>query len=552
MARPNQGSNGLIWFPPASAKGLAADPYSDKLVLALPFNQECGLANQAGVGSVGRTDAIVTGMKGVTISQAQSRFYGASAYFSGSGQHYLEFHGESLEFRTQDFTIEAWIYPTALGNSSNGYYRRFLATAVNGTDAIQIVTDGGSNLGYSPSASSGAYGAPSLNQWSHIAATRQSGTVRFFLNGVLAGSYSDSADKNAVRNKQLGKILIGLYPDLTGGEFSGYVNDLKVYKGVAKYTAAFNPPGACYSTGASNVSGGIVFPSAVPATSQSSASAIGYGGKVHDVIYLGEKYRVHQFDSIGTSTFEVAAAGNFEVLVVAGGGGGGQWYAGGGGAGGVIHHPSLALSAGNYSLTVGNGGIGQPPGAPIESYPSNSGRDGEDSSFGSIIVAKGGGGGPGYNAPSNGRSGGSGSGGRSGGGSGGTAIAGTVPSGATHYGYNGGVYGGTYSAGGGGGSGGQGGNGSGNTGGAGGPGRVFEITGQPYYYAAGGGGAGYGVSERGAPGLGGGGRGGHFSRGYDGATFGSGGGGVQGDSSSHNTYAGGSGRQGVIIVRYRI
>ena len=67
-----------------------------------------------------------------------------------------------------------------------------------------------------------------------------------------------------------------------------------------------------------------------------------------------------------------------DVLVIGGGGAGGSVVGGGGGAGAVIYRKDIILPAGNYSIVVGNGGVGGGHFSPPESYGFRAGK-GEDS-----------------------------------------------------------------------------------------------------------------------------------------------------------------------------
>jgi len=109
-------------------------------------------------------------------------------------------------------------------------------------------------------------------------------------------------------------------------------------------------------------------------------------------------YKVHTFTSSGA--FQPDRAGTIDVLVVAGGGGGtgGSDWGGGGGAGGVVVCSNKAVTAQQYTVTIGAGGTGS-------TYTPPNGN-GVDSTF-IDIVAKGGGGGGGA---ANGADGGSGGG----------------------------------------------------------------------------------------------------------------------------------------------
>ena len=270
--------------------------------------------------------------------------------------------------------------------------------------------------------------------------------------------------------------------------------------------------------------------SGVSATGNVSTKAIG-----GTVVYSGS-YTYHVFTSSGL--FTSAAPLTADVLVVAGGGAGGVSYGAGGGGGGVVYFASQSLPiATSYSCIVGAGGI----------TPGNIATNGNNSRFGTLTAAVGGGGG-GW-SPSYARAG------WSGGSGGGSSIGGTPGSstqtgtGATaFYGNAGGTSVATYTSGGGGGAGSAGGNGGGAgspIGGDGGYGTgVYSSWGSAtstgvlysgtYYYA--GGGAGVGTGGKGAA--------------INGAT-------TWGVAAAANTGAGGggdmayaNGGSGVIIVRY--
>jgi hypothetical protein len=259
-------------------------------------------------------------------------------------------------------------------------------------------------------------------------------------------------------------------------------------------------------------------------------------------------YTYHTFTSSGTFTVSGGIRSG-DVLVVAGGGAGGGRHAGGGGAGGYISQTVL-LSAGIYSVTVGGGGSGIQADAGL---PTN----GNNSIFGSLYTAIGGGRGGQYSnnsdwALSNGASGGSGGGGsanqglpQSGSGAGGSGTSGQGNSGGNN------TFNASYPGAGGGGAGAAGNANSGTTGGAGGAGLNWQSLGT--FYAGGGGGS----SETPAGGPGGNGGGGAGDNGLSGpaisgtANRGGGGGGSRTNASPVNASGGGgNGGSGIVIVRY--
>ena len=240
---------------------------------------------------------------------------------------------------------------------------------------------------------------------------------------------------------------------------------------------------------------------------------------------------------------------NIDYLIVAGGGAGGRdgGRGGGGGAGGLLtsvgQTPLTFTTGTQYTLTVGQGGIGN----------ASFINDGDDSELNgadiTLITATGGGRGGG--GPNTGGLNRSGSNGGSGGGaisyySGGNPGAGNTPATTPSQGNNGGdaLTVNQYGAGGGGGAGAAGSNGSGNNGGTGGIGVTNSITvasGTGPYYA--GGGAGGGTGGNVAGGLGG---GGSWVNNFQQSGTNGLGGGAAGGGMATST----SGGSGVIILRY--
>jgi hypothetical protein len=92
----------------------------------------------------------------------------------------------------------------------------------------------------------------------------------------------------------------------------------------------------------------------------------------------------------GSSAFNVPTGGiNCDIFMIGGGGSGGNDCGGGGGAGASITAINQFISTGNYTVSVGAGGVATTP------YGGQNGSNGGDSSIGSLYIAKGGGAGNG-------------------------------------------------------------------------------------------------------------------------------------------------------------
>ena len=290
-------------------------------------------------------------------------------------------------------------------------------------------------------------------------------------------------------------------------------------------------------TASSFLSGSTFSLYGVAATGTSPATAPKADGG--NIISTDGTYWYHAFLSSGF--FTPISSLSCDVLTIAGGGGA---DAGGGGAGGVVYSSSNSLTATNYLVVIGAGGN--------RGISDNNGSQGNNSQFGSLTAAIGGGYGAG-GAVGQVTGGNGGSGGGAGAAQGATTV--TASGGTGSQGFNGGSISSTSRAGAGGGGAGQAGsNGSTNTGGVGGNGintysswHTATNTGVSGYIAGGGAGTSTSTTTK-SGGLGGGGNGGGDSgtsatSGV--ANTGSGGGGDRANTA-------GLGGSGIVIIRYAV
>jgi hypothetical protein len=177
-----------------------------------------------------------------TISTAQSKFGGSSLLLNGTDE-YLRVEGfSSLDFTAGDWTVEAWIYPTDVTGGERAVLSLWddsLADFILGIDDGEVWL--GSNY---LSATDARGGSVSANQWYHIAATRSGNTGRIFLDGAIVGTVDLEGDstQGPGSSLQIGKIGVGY----SAYWFKGYIDEMRIVKGAALYTANFTPPTAPY------------------------------------------------------------------------------------------------------------------------------------------------------------------------------------------------------------------------------------------------------------------------------------------------------------------
>ena len=221
--------------------GLRADSNASALSLCVPMGTSTGLS-LTDESPTGRTSSVSTlSNTSVTNSTSNFKFYGGSASFNGTSSKLTTSATSDFLFGTGDFTFEGWFYQTSQ-NTYNSVLE--IGNHLITSGIIFIV----SNLGNATIYAGGFVGsAPiTLNKWNHIAYVRESGVLRIYVDGVLGSTNNFTGDLTSTA----GGVTIGTTHSIgaTGYYYPGFMQDLRIYKGLAKYTSNFNPPSSTQNT----------------------------------------------------------------------------------------------------------------------------------------------------------------------------------------------------------------------------------------------------------------------------------------------------------------
>lgn len=201
----------------------------------------------------------VTSVGNAAISATQSKFGGSSAYFDGTGDYLQIPSSEDFRFENGNFTVEMWVYRNA--STASTILSKQTATTGECSFEMYALDDGSiyftmyvSTAGFTVNTNA-ANGIP-IGGWHHVAVTRTSNTLNLFVDGVLKHTigtlggavvnYSPTASVRIGSNFQPSNFL------------NGYIDDVRITKGVARYTATFTPPAAAFPDEAYTVSGTIL------------------------------------------------------------------------------------------------------------------------------------------------------------------------------------------------------------------------------------------------------------------------------------------------------
>lgn len=173
------------------------------------------------------------------ISTIQKKFGTGSILFNGSTDYCrtLALAG-THQFGTGDFTIECWAYCTNLaGGSSNAMEIIDFRSSTNNEVRPTLAILNSQFLYFTNGSNRIVSSTISANTWYHVAVVRSSGSTKLYVNGTNVGvTYTDA------NNYLDGTPTIGNYLPSPIYGFAGYIDDVRITKGIARYTANFTPP----------------------------------------------------------------------------------------------------------------------------------------------------------------------------------------------------------------------------------------------------------------------------------------------------------------------
>lgn len=159
-------------------------------------------------------------------------------------------------FGTDDFTVEGFLYVNTLPTTSNNYgfaITNDYAGASGRGWQINVNGDSGGKLSFSvypgattsySTAISGA--APlSIHTWYHVAMCRVGSTLYAFQDGVLLGTATILGGPSLTIGDGAAGTLLGTINNWqTIWAFDGYIDEVRITRGVGRYTSSFTPPTA--------------------------------------------------------------------------------------------------------------------------------------------------------------------------------------------------------------------------------------------------------------------------------------------------------------------
>jgi hypothetical protein len=236
--------------------GTAASSFSLVFGAADPYYKQSVLLTTTGINNGTNNTFIDSSTNNFTVTRNGNATQGAfgpfspagwSGYFDGTGDYLtVPYSTSAFDWWTDNYTIEAWVYPTSftgwsyldganikptlIGNAAFNSTTNYWGFGLTTTGIVYFAYFNGSAQGAGTSATA------NLNAWNHIALVKNGTNVTLYLNGVGTSIGNVSGTPQSATGTPL---TIGA---ANNAYINGYVSNLRIVKGTAVYTTNFSTP----------------------------------------------------------------------------------------------------------------------------------------------------------------------------------------------------------------------------------------------------------------------------------------------------------------------
>ena len=218
FVRATYSAGDSLWFADVANAEVIPPPFTTGVAILLHMD---GADTSTSFTDSSSRGLAVTANGSSQISTAQSVFGGSSGFFNGGSN--LSIADDWTWWSTSDYTIEFWLRASQI----YGYYQLVFCP---GGFNIHLYNSGDINVNDTASGSSIGGGMPIVaDAWTHVAVVRLSGTITLYQDGVVIGTTTQTPGAG-------GSTLE------IASSLDGYIDELRIVKGVAVYTSAFSPP----------------------------------------------------------------------------------------------------------------------------------------------------------------------------------------------------------------------------------------------------------------------------------------------------------------------
>jgi sugar lactone lactonase YvrE len=233
-----------IAFKPDGTKFYIVGPVDDEIKQYSVFSSDATVRlkfQDASIPDLSGIDNIYTGGDAHVAASDPTKYGSNALKLDGTGDGLSSPETTSFGFSSSDFTIEAWAYLT-----TNGVFNNIFSAGIDSSNGYRLDISTSNNLRFiayiGGSWTTVITGSTSLatGQWYHLAVTRNGNNFDLWVDG---SSDATTVSNSGTITEPTTKIEIGaVTTNSLNRSFNGYLDDLRVTKGVARYAANFTPP----------------------------------------------------------------------------------------------------------------------------------------------------------------------------------------------------------------------------------------------------------------------------------------------------------------------
>ena len=175
------------------------------------------------------------------VSTVQAKWGTTSLAFDGTDDRLVMPASPKFAFGTGDFTIEGWVRRSdtnvrgifQLCGTAGGLSGLANLGLAIGSDTGQVWRIYANNTGYNSTATW------AINTWYHFALVKTAGNIKLYVDGTAVITQTDTTNYTGQN------LCVGGFYDTTF-LLNGYIDDLRITNGIARYTSNFTAPTAAF------------------------------------------------------------------------------------------------------------------------------------------------------------------------------------------------------------------------------------------------------------------------------------------------------------------
>lgn len=231
--------------------GFGNDSYVKLLIQSNTTNGSTTFTDISGAGNT------ITGYGSIAHSTSQKKNGASSIYFDGSDDYLSVPDSDNWHFGGGDFTVDMFVYldensipityrfMIGYGRGSSSWgdngHAWLLGLLQNSQMFFQAKSSATNDIIYQ-------LGYPTVNifkQWAHIAVVRHGSILKLYLNGINILTLTDIGQLYLPSGVVTPKLIIG-DTSAFDGKWKGYMDQIRISKGTARWTRNFTPPNRMY------------------------------------------------------------------------------------------------------------------------------------------------------------------------------------------------------------------------------------------------------------------------------------------------------------------